>query len=358
MINIEQSNIALLGSDLEKEVRATSAACEAEWKKTGKPGFFKWRIINFKVVPDEDKNTFYSGDSYIVLMSKKLKGDAIKHDIHFWQGEKSSQDEIGVSAYKAQELDTYLGTSPTQHRECQNYESNLFLSYFENFIVLEGGVDSGFNHVKPTEYRPRLLHVKGTVKTICVREVELSPKSVNSGDVFLLDLGKTVIQFQGRECSGFERAKTAQVVRAIDDQRGSDVEIITFSEDDKDYPEQWLKMVGKGPYKSAAEGGSDKLVAGKKKLFRVSDASGKIEVTLLAEDSAIKRSMVTSDDAFIYYTGYEVFVYVGLKASDSERKNVFGIAREFIKKEGLPEHIAVHRMLEGGENEIFEEAFV
>jgi len=350
------TNIDLLGSDLEKKVRETSAACEAEWKKTGKAGFFKWRIENFKVVPDNDKCTFFSGDSYIVLNSRVVK-DAVKHDIHFWQGAKSSQDELGVSAYKAQELDTYLGTAPIQHREVQGYESRLFLSYFENFIVLEGGVDSGFNHVKPTEYRPRLLHVKGNAKTICVREVPIDAKSINSGDTFLLDLGKKVIQFQGKECSGIERAKAAQVTRAIDDQRGN-VDIVTFAETDPaDYPEEWVKLLGKGPYRTAAEGGDDKRVAGKKVLFKVSDDSGKLEFTKIAEGADIKRSMVTSDDCFIYYTGYELFVYVGLKASQQERTKVFGIAMNFIKKEGLPEHIPVHRMLEGGENEIFEEAF-
>jgi len=343
------TNIDLLGTDLEKKVRATSAECEAEWKKTGKPGFFKWRIENFKVVPDkEDKSTFYSGDSYIILVTKVLKDDVVKHDIHFWQGAKSSLDELGVSAYKAQELDTYLGTTPVQHREVQGFESRLFLSYFDNFIVLEGGVDSGFNHVKPTEYRPRLLHVKGTAKTMCVREVPIDAKSVNSGDVFLLDLGKKVIQFQGKDCSGIERAKAAQVVRAIDDQRGSNVDIVTFTETDSDYPAEWLKLLGKGPYLSAAEGGCDKKAAGAKMLFKVSDASGKIEFTKIAEGDAIKRSMVTSDDCFIFYTGYELFVYVGLKASQQERTKVFGIAMNFIKTQNLPAMLPVHRMLEGG----------
>ena len=28
---------------------------------------------------------------------------------------------------------------------------------------MEGGADSGFNKVKPEEYKPRLLHIKGTV---------------------------------------------------------------------------------------------------------------------------------------------------------------------------------------------------
>jgi len=351
------SNIDNMGSDIDKKARETSAACEAEWKKTGKAGFYKWRIINFKVVPDEDKNTFYSGDSYIILNSTGARDDLLKHDIHFWQGKDSTQDERGTAAYKAQELDTFLGCGPTQHREIQGHESQKFLSYFENFITLEGGVDSGFKHVEAEKFRPRLLHIKGTNKTLFVREVPLEASSVNSGDVYLLDLGKKVVQFQGKECSGVERAKAARLIRAIDDQRGSDVDMITFSEDDAEYPEDWVKMLGKGPYKSSAEGGEDKNVEGKKLLFKVSDESGKLTFEKIAEGNVIKRSMVTSDDCFIFFTGYEIFVYIGLKASEQERTKGFEIARNWAKEQGLPDYFPIHKMLEGGENEIFEEAF-
>jgi hypothetical protein len=34
------------------------------------------------------------------------------------------------------ELDEYLGGTPIQHRECQNYESERFLNYFKQ----KGGV--------------------------------------------------------------------------------------------------------------------------------------------------------------------------------------------------------------------------
>jgi len=359
------TNIDLLGSDLEKKVRETSAQCELEWKKTGKAGFFKWRIENFKVVEDKNKNVFYSGDSYICLNSIDT-GKTMIHNIHFWQGQHSSQDELGVSAYKAQELDTFLGTTPIQHREVQGHESQLFLSYFKDdgkdgtgcFTVLEGGVDSGFNKVEPTKYRPRLLHVKGTNKTMTVREVPIAAASVNSGDVFVLDLGTTLIQFQGKECSGVERAKAAAIIRAIDDQRGSNIEIVTFAEDDKDIPAQWTKLVGPGPYKSSIAGGCDKKQTDGKVLFRVSDNSGSIQFTKIAEGADVKRSLVTSDDCFIFYTGFELFCFVGLKSSTLERNSVFQIALKFMKDNNIPNYIPIHRMMEGGENEIFEEAFL
>ena len=121
----------------------------------------------------------------------------IKHDVHFWLGENTTQDEAGTAAYKTVELDDRLDGVPVQHREVQNHESDLFLSYFPNrtIEILDGGIESGFNHVEEKKYQPRLLHVKGKRNNIRVTQVGLSCKSLNSGDSFILDLGMEIIQW-------------------------------------------------------------------------------------------------------------------------------------------------------------------
>lgn len=117
-----------------------------------------------------------------------------------------------------------------EYREVQGYESNRFLSYFPQLIVLHGGVSTGFHHVSdplPLELR-RLYRIKAsthhgigaTVKThISIREVPADVQSLNKGDVFVLDLGSRVLQYNTRESSGKERFLAADFVRGITDSR-------------------------------------------------------------------------------------------------------------------------------------------
>ena len=50
-----------------------------------------------------------------------------------------------------------------------SYESALFKSYFPVMEYLEGGAESGFRHVTPEQYKPRLFHFHGDRAKVEVR---------------------------------------------------------------------------------------------------------------------------------------------------------------------------------------------
>ena len=68
--NWKDSNLALFGSDVEKQVKKDAAKTEVAWKGAGtKVGIQIWRIVKFKVKQwhKDDYGRFYNGDSYIIL---------------------------------------------------------------------------------------------------------------------------------------------------------------------------------------------------------------------------------------------------------------------------------------------------
>jgi gelsolin len=285
---------------------------------------------------------------------KKPGMNALNWDVHFWLGTYTSQDEAGTAAYKTVELDDLLGGAPVQHREVQGHESDLFLKYFKNEIkLLSGGVETGFKHVKPEEYKPRLLHLKGK-KKVRITEVPLSRDSLNSGDVFILDGGLKIWQWNGKKAGPQEKQKGAQLSRAIVDERKGKPKINVLEDGDKD-SEFWGMLGGMGAVKSAEEGGDDNEAekSGTKALFHLSDASGKLEFKQVATGSACKKSLLNSDDVFILDTGAEVFAWIGKGASKDEKAKALHFAQDYLKNYNRPPYTPIARILEGGENEVF-----
>jgi gelsolin len=103
--------------------------------------------------------------------------------------------------------------------EVDGHESTLFLSHFPKFSTMDGGVETGFRHVKPAEYRSRLLHIKGTKNNLVIREVPLSHTSLNSGDVFILDAGLKLYQFNGAKSNIAEKRKGQELCLSISGER-------------------------------------------------------------------------------------------------------------------------------------------
>ena len=86
-------------------------------------------------------------------------------------------------------------------------------------------MESGFRKVEKDRYEPRLLHVKGR-RNIRVQQTRLAWGSMNSGDVFILDLGLKLFVWNGKESGRLEKIKGFDVARRIrDEERGGRAEV-------------------------------------------------------------------------------------------------------------------------------------
>jgi len=228
---------------------------------------------------------------------------------------------------------------------------------FSKYEILSGGVETGFHHVEPEKYQPRLLHIKGKLNHTIVRQVPATTDSLNMGDVFILDVGLKLYTFQPSGAGAGEKATATTLARAIDDQRGSKVEIHVFGYDDKNDPHAdffWNFLGGKKAIKSATEGGNDADLKEKKRIMKVSDSTGSLKVT----EVPFARKSLNPSDVFIVDSINSIFVWIGTTASKDERRQGVQLAQSYLNDQlNRNKHTPIVRVLQGGENEEFEAQF-
>ena len=84
------------------------------------------------------------------------------------------------------EADDFFGGTPVQHREVQGHESLKFKKIFGKLTYWQGGVESGFHHVEPTEETPSLFRIKGTHDNMSLTQVTVTKSSLTKDDSFIL----------------------------------------------------------------------------------------------------------------------------------------------------------------------------
>lgn len=250
-VNWRHTNLAWIGSDLDRKIKAAAAAQEPQWEDVGtEPGLFIWRIERFvvKAWPRSQYGKFHTGDSYVILHTFRPdpSQSTLHHDIHIWIGQESSQDEYGTAAYKMVELDDALGGAAVQHRQVQGRESDEFLAYFDHNSItyLAGGVETGFRHVQPNnqDSTPRLYHIKGRGSTLRLTEEDVRRDALNEGDAFILTAGDDrVWLWLGKSANHDETTKGMEIARKLCT-KGS---VQTVHDVDDEAPEFWSHLPDK-----------------------------------------------------------------------------------------------------------------
>uniref|UniRef100_A0A8C7J1M7 Advillin n=1 Tax=Oncorhynchus kisutch TaxID=8019 RepID=A0A8C7J1M7_ONCKI len=294
------------------------------------------------------------------FFSTQKVGSSLSYDIHYWIGSQSSQDEQGAAAVYTIQLDEFLGSGPIQHREAQNHESDAFRGYFKQGVIYKkGGVASGMKHIETNSYDiQRLLHVKGK-KRVSAMEVEMSWKSFNLGDVFLLDSGKTIIQWNGPESNRQERLKGMLLAKDIRDrERGGRTEIGVIEGEAEANSSKLMDILTSilGQRTSKLPSGTpDELADQQQKaqltLYHVSDAEGQMKVIEVATRPLVQDMLNHDDCYFLDQGGVKIFVWKGKRANKAERQ------AEFIKLKNYPTTTNVETVNDGAESALFKQLF-
>uniref|UniRef100_A0A8C7F807 Villin-1 n=1 Tax=Oncorhynchus kisutch TaxID=8019 RepID=A0A8C7F807_ONCKI len=322
------------------------------------PGLQIWRIEDMEMVPFSSKayGQFYEGDSYVVLYVSN------QCNIIGLYGQNSQSDiPQGAAAIYTTMMDEHLGGMAVQHREAQGYESDTFRGYFKKGIIYKsGGVASGMKQVETNTYNIcRLLHVKGR-KFVVAGEVEMSWSSFNKGDVFLLDLGNLIIQWNGPKSNRMERLKGMTLAKDIRDrERGGRAQVSVVEGDDEKSSEEAMKLMKQHLGETrrdirdsiASDDVVDQKLRSSIKLFHISDAQGNLVVQEVAV-KPLSQDLLNHEDCYLLdQGGIRIFIWKGKKASKTER------SKSLDKAKGYPISTYVETVNDGAESAVFKQLF-
>ena len=350
---LEDTNMALFGTDIEKNLRHNNALNEPEWHKIPQEPCLKiWRIEKFAVVPWPEKmyGTFYNGDSFIVLHIAKVN-DALDYTAYMWVGKQSTKDETGTAAYKIVELDDFFHGGVDLCYEAQDNESEDFRSLFEQIIVEEGGIESGFKKIEQEKWDVRLLRVYMDGKTPRTQELPLCLSSLTQEDSFILDTGLELYAWRGEKTKPQMRFSTCLICQKIKDARNGRPKYTFYDEGDKGTKAIMTKYLKEGETKVKLRARRKPRVT--KKMFKLSDADGKLTMT----EVKFSPDSLDTNDAFLIDNGKMIYIWCGKKCNKNEKRMGIPYAQKY--KEGTSDKLncSIALVNEGSKKFSFDTAF-
>ncbi|KAM0931056.1 hypothetical protein ACQ4PT_000560 [Festuca glaucescens] len=326
-----------------------------------KEGLEVWRIEDFKPVPipSSSHGIFFMGDSYIILKTTALKNGSLRHDIHYWVGRDTSQDEAGTAAILTIELDAALGGRAVQYREVQGNETEKFLSYFRPCIMPQpGGVASGFKHVEVNELEHATrLYVCSGKRVVHVKEVPFARSSLHHDDIFILDTKSKIFQFNGSNSSIQERAKALEVVQYIKDTFHEGKCEVAAVEDgrmmaDAEAGEFWGFFGGFAPLpRRAPVDSNEKDEETTLKLLCFNQ--GKLDSI---NYESLAHELLETNKCYLLDCGAELFLWTGRTTSLQERKGANKAAEKLLSDANRTKTHVI-KVIEGFETIMFKSKF-
>lgn len=188
-----------------------------------------------------------------------------------------------------------------------------------------------FKSSEPEVYKPRLLQMASIGGNIRVLQVPLTSSSLNDGDVFILDNGLSVYQFNAPNCNVKERIRAMEIVNEdIRAARDGEPELIILDGDQVFDCEPFWELLGeKIDELPAVEEDRDIPVpddvdfSGSKRLYKISNESGEMDLSLEKEEDSLSEDDVNEDDIWIVTCDGHCFIHIGSTANKDEKMYVW-----------------------------------
>ncbi|XP_059124850.1 villin-like protein [Peromyscus eremicus] len=327
-----------------------------------------WITENLKMLPLPERahGNFFEESCYVVLhvpqSPKATRGGS--GDLHYWIGKEASAERQGAAVSFLQRLQEALGERTVLHRESQGHESDCFHSYFHPGVTYrKGGQTSALKHVETNVYNvQRLLHIRGR-KHVSATEVALSWNSFNKGGIFLLDLGKVLIQWNGPKTSISEKSRALTLTCSLRDRERGGRAQIGVVDDEKKATDLMHIMEAVLGCRSGSLGASTPInsVSQQQKanvrLYHVCEKGTDLVVQELATRPLTQNLLQEEGCYLLDQGGFKIYMWQGRKSSPQDKKAAFNRAVGFIQAKGYPNYTNVEVVNEGAESIAFQQLF-
>ncbi|EAL69180.1 hypothetical protein DDB_G0276453 [Dictyostelium discoideum AX4] len=364
------------------------SSCFSHINEIGKEiGLEIWKIIDdstIQKVPKVNHSTFETNKSYLLLMGQFYDGNMnIKtYNIHFWIGELliNSQETINFCNDRIEELERIIKYNqkqfdseqfypePILYREFQGKEGDIFMSYFKSYggprYVAPLKLTSASAAIATAAKQYKLFHLKGR-RNIRVKQVDISSKSLNSGDVFVLDCEDFIYQWNGSESSRLEKGKGLDLTIRLRDEKSAKAKIIVMDENDtdKDHPEFWKRLGGcKDDVQKAEQGGDDFAYEKKSveqiKLYQVENLNYEVHLHLIDPIGDVySTTQLNAEFCYILDCETELYVWLGKASANDQRTVAMANAMDLLHEDNRPSWTPIIKMTQGSENTLFKDKF-
>lgn len=202
--------------------------------------------------------------------------------------------------------------------------------------------------------------------TVRVLQVPLSPSSLNDGDVFILDNGTTIYQFNAPNSSPSERARAMEIVHTdLRASRNDDAEVVPLDGEEVFECEAFWELLGGDKPDVLAEPHGDRDAAdtddadlsAPKKLLKISNATGELVMSLEAEGDTLSAGDTNDEDVWAVGCDGRCFVRIGSAASAEEKYWVWNKCGAIVAALDLEEDAPVMFFSHQNEVEIWSQLF-
>ncbi|XP_036287697.1 villin-like protein [Pipistrellus kuhlii] len=327
-----------------------------------------WILKDLKLVPVPEGayGNFFEEHCYVVLhVPQGLRAtQGTPKDLHYWIGKKADIEAEGAAGNFVQDLQEMLGSAIVQHREVQGHESDCFCSYFRPGVIYrKGGLASALKHVETNMYNiQRLLRIRGR-KHVSATEVEFSWDSFNKDDIFLLDLGKVMIQWNGPKSSVSERARALTLTCSLQDrERAGRAQIGVVDDEFKasglmEIMEAVLGHRVASVYPAIPSRSINQLQKARVHLYYVYQKDKGLVIQELAT-CLLTQDLLNEEECYVLdHGGCKIYVWQGRRCTQPEKIISFSQAQNFLQAKGYPTYTNVEVLHQGEESAAFKQLF-